>query len=305
MMEERSDVREFDGSVVREHSNTRTREHSNAFLAPPKILALDFDGVICDTVRETLTSAWEVYREIWNGRSGHPPPQAEAAFHRLRPALEIGWEAPILLRAIIEGVPEADLLRDFQAVWRQRILEAHHLDRGVLLARFDAARDAWIRTDMRGWLASNRFYPGIAERLRVIVQSDASIFVITTKERRFAHLLLERNGVNLPAAQVWGKERARPKADLLRVLRQTHPVAYGDVWFVEDRLKTLRSVQEQADLDAVGLFLATWGYNTPAEREEAHADRRIARLTLAQFCGEFSTWKRPSADGTPSRGGAT
>ena len=266
----------------------------------PKLLALDFDGVICDTVHELLKSTWQVYREIWGAGDDGPPPEAAAAYVRLRPALEIGWESPILLRAIVEGVPEADLFQGFQTTWRQRILVAHRLNQADLAARFDAARDAWIRTDLRGWLAANHLYPGIAERLRLIVASDVRVFVITTKEGRFAHLLLEQNGVKLPTAHVLGKERARPKADLLRVLREEQGVAYGDIWFVEDRLKTLQSIAQPVGLEAVSLFLATWGYNTPAERKETRADGRIVPLTLDQFCGEFAAW--PRAGGTVPRG---
>jgi phosphoglycolate phosphatase-like HAD superfamily hydrolase len=264
----------------------------------PRSLALDFDGVICDTVQELLKSTWQVYRQVWGASDDGPPPEVAAAYVRLRPALEIGWESPVLLRAIIEGVPEAELLQEFQTVWSQRILEAHRLNREDLTARFDAARDMWIRADLRGWLASNHFYPGVAERLRAIAQSDVRVFVLTTKEGRFAHLLLEQNGVKLPTAHVWGKERARSKADLLRILRKEQGVDYGDIWFVEDRLKTLQSVAQQADLKTVRLFLATWGYNTPAERKEARADGRIILLTLGQFCGEFSAWP-PTAETVP------
>lgn len=261
-------------------------------MVTPRILALDFDGVICDTVQELLKSTWQVYREIWGGGDDGPPPEAAAAYVRLRPALEIGWESPILLRAVIEGVPEATLLQQFQTIWRQRILKAHRLNPADLAARFDAARDAWIRADLAGWLAANHLYPGIAERLRLIVASDVRVFVLTTKEGRFAHLLLEQNGVKLPTAHVWGKEHARPKADLLRALRGEQGVGFGAIWFVEDRLNTLQSITQFADLEAVALFLATWGYNTPAERKEARADGRIIPLTLDQFCGEFAAWPR-------------
>lgn len=299
MKEQRSDVSAFGGfesSGVHEQPNPRTLEPPNASRAAPKILALDFDGVICDTAHETLTSTWQAYREIWGANGDEPPPEAAATFHRMRPALEIGWEAPVLLRAILEGVPEATLLREFQTTWRPRIVEANRLDPVDLAARFDAARDAWIQRDLPGWLASQQFYPGIADRLRALLREEVRVFVITTKEGRFAHLLLEANGVALPAVQVWGKERTRPKADLLRVLRQEKDVDYGDIWFVEDRLPTLRAVEGEADLGVVGLFLATWGYNTPAERDEAAADRRITPLTLPQFCGDFSAWTRSGPD---------
>jgi len=270
----------------------------------PKILALDFDGVICNSVYEGLQSAWRVYRDIWGGTGDGPPPEAAAAYVRLRAALEIGWEFPVMLRAILEGVPEAVLLREFQTKWRSRILEEHHLSPADLAARFDATRDAWIQTDLASWLGCQHLYPGIAGRLQALLRSDVQVFVITTKEWRYAHLIMERNGVAFPDARVWGKERARPKVDLLRTLRQEHGVDYGDIWFVEDRLKTLRSVKQQADLDAVSLFLATWGYTTPGEQAEVATDRRITSLTLEQFCGDFSTWTRPRSDGTIPRGDA-
>jgi phosphoglycolate phosphatase-like HAD superfamily hydrolase len=269
----------------------------------PKILALDFDGVICNSVYEGMRSAWKVYREIWGGTGDGPPQEVADAFVRLRPALEIGWEFPVMLRAIIEGVPEATLLREFQTRWRSQILQEHHLSKEELTARFDATRDAWIQKDLASWLGCQHLYPGIAERLQALLRSDVQVFVITTKESRYAHLIMERNGVLFPAARVWGKERAGPKADLLRVLHQEHDVEYAGIWFVEDRLKTLRSVERQADLGAVGLFLATWGYNTPAEREEARAGPRIMLLTLEQFCGDFSSWTRQSTGGPAPQGG--
>jgi phosphoglycolate phosphatase-like HAD superfamily hydrolase len=303
MMEERSDVRDFEASAVREHSNARTPEHSNALLTEPKVLALDFDGVLCDTLHEVLRSTWHVYREIWDACGDGPPSGAGAAFARVRSVLEIGWEAPVLLRAIVEGVPEAALLREFQTKWRSRILQEHHLVQADLSARFDAARDAWIRANLEGWLGCQHLYPGVVERLQGLLQSDVQIVVITTKESRFAHLIMERNGVPFPIDCIWGKDRDRPKVDLLRILRQERGVNFADIWFVEDRFKTLRSVQQHADLNAVGLFLATWGYSTPAERAEGATDPRICPLTLGQFCADFSAWTRPEEAG--SHGGAT
>lgn len=274
-------------------------------MAEPRILALDFDGVLCNSVYEGLQSAWRVYRDIWGGTGDGPPPEVTATYVRLRPALEIGWEFPIVLRAILQGIPEETLLREFQTKWRSRMLEEHHLSQVDLAARFDAARDAWIQKDLASWLGCQHLYPGIADRLKALLQGDVQVFVLTTKEGRYAHLIMERSGVTFPAERIWGKERDRPKAALLRVVRQEHGVAYRDIWFVEDRLKTLRSVQKQADLGAVGLFLATWGYTTPAEQAEVATDSRITPLSLAQFCGEFSAWKRSRTDQAVPRGATT
>jgi phosphoglycolate phosphatase-like HAD superfamily hydrolase len=256
----------------------------------PKILALDFDGVICNTIYEGLRSAWQVCREVRGEDGTNPPPEAGATFVRLRPVLEYGWEFPVLLLAILEGVPESVLVKEFQTAWREQVLAKYHLTPRVMVARFDAARDRAIQASLTDWLKDQWLYPGMADRLRAILRDGLRVFVLTTKEGRFAHKLLEIAGVTLPLAQVWGKEQARPKPELLRVLRQEQGVEYGDIWFVEDRLKTLQSVEKQMDLAAVGLFLATWGYLMLGDREEAGKDRRIVPLTLDRFCGDFSDW---------------
>jgi phosphoglycolate phosphatase-like HAD superfamily hydrolase len=257
----------------------------------PKILALDFDGVICNSVHEGLLSAWRVLRDLRGVSGDGPSPEVTATYARLRPALEIGWEFPVMLRAVLDGIPEEALLQEFQTKWCQYILEKYRLDKKDLTRRFDATRDAWIGSDLDGWLGVQHFYEGIAARLRAVIGSPAQVFVITTKEGKYAQLLLERNGVSLPAERVWGKERRRPKAELLKTLHRDLGVATRDIWFVEDRLKTLHSVEQQAELADVGLFLATWGYNTPAEQAEAAADPRIHPLSLPQFCSDFSAWR--------------
>ena len=65
-----------------------------------------------------------------------------------------------------------------------------------------------------------------------------------------------------------------------------------DVWFVEDRLKTLQAVTQEADLADVGLYLALWGYVMPTDRDKVATDPRIVPISLDQFCGDFSAWKK-------------
>ena len=55
----------------------------------------------------------------------------------------------------------------------------------------------------------------------------------------------------------------------------------GQTWsgaafhFIEDRLETLVDVIGEPALAAVKLYLADWGYNTPAQRKEAAEISRI------------------------------
>ena len=260
-------------------------------MAGPKLLALDFDGVICDTVREGCRSAWQVCREFVKLDGDVPPPELKAKFVRLRPVLESGWEFPVLVLCILDGIPEATIFRSFQTECRRRILDKYRVTPKELAARFDAVRDRAIARSLVGWLADQGLYPGMAERLQAVLRGETEVYVITTKEGRFAHKLLEIHGVTMPADRVWGKEQARPKPELLRVLARERGVEYGNIWFVEDRLKTLQSVEREGDLTEMGLFLATWGYVMPTDKDEAARGRRIVSLTLERFCQEFSSWR--------------
>jgi phosphoglycolate phosphatase-like HAD superfamily hydrolase len=259
-------------------------------VARPRLLALDFDGVVCDTAHEGARSAWQVCRELIPRLGEAASPAYASMFVRLRPVLEHGWEFPLLMLAILDGIPEATIWGSFQSTCRERLLEKFHVTPKQLAARMDAARDCAIRRNRDEWLAGQALYPGMADRLRAVLQSDVLVYIITTKEGRFTRVLLDTHGVAVPPEHVWGKERARPKAELLRVLARDHAIPFRDIWFVEDRLQTIRSVQRETDLAEIGLFLAVWGYIMPKDPETAARDSRIVSLSLERFSQDFSTW---------------
>ena len=197
---------------------------------------------------------------------------------------------PVLIAALLEGVPEAKISPDWAAV-AQQLLKQWGLEAAEIGKQLDQVRDESIATDLANWLSLHRFYPGVAQKLRSILASSIKVLIITTKEGRFVQQLLQQQDVQLPRECIIGKESKRPKPQVLRELQaQAPPDSQLSLWFVEDRLKTLQSVQQQSDLNAVRLYLADWGYNTPSERESIRHDQRIHLLSLSQFAGDFSNW---------------
>jgi len=252
----------------------------------PAILALDFDGVLCDGMAEYFGSAWRAWRRLRPSSAPDPPPGLADRFARVRPVVEHGWEMPLLIMALLSGSTETEILEG----WRPDALlgELRH-SRREIAAVLDGVRDEWITADETDWLDHHRFYPGTIERLRRLVDGPTRVVVITTKEGRFARKLLTRHGVDLGAENVYGKEADRPKPAILTELAAPRSPARL-LWFVEDRLKTLEAVKGTTGLEDVGLFLAGWGYHTPRDREVAHGDDRVVLLALEQFAREFSEW---------------
>lgn len=254
----------------------------------PTILALDFDGVICDGLVEYFQTAWRTYCQIWQPLNTTPNSDLALTFYKLRPVIETGWEMPLLIQALLLDIPPEKILQDWPSIAQQLLLENNltALDVGTKL---DNLRDEWIAKDLNEWLSLHRFYPGVTERLQELLSSNVQPIIVTTKEGRFVRELLLLAGVKMPEGSIIGKEYKQPKHQVLReVLAKSGEDCV--IWFVEDRLKTLISVKQQSDLAGVKLFLADWGYNTLAERDSVAKYPPVKLLSLSQFAQDFGGW---------------
>jgi hypothetical protein len=248
------------------------------------ILALDFDGVLCDGMKEYFHSSWGVYCQLWSGQ-GMAPSRLFDRFTILRPAIEHGWEMPLLVWALMQ---DYDIQPESWSGLVPELLVGSGYQPSQIAAGMDAVRDRAIQTDLAGWLDLQRCYLGTVDRLNSL-PADIAVVIITTKDGRFTRQLLESQGIYLPANAIYGKEMRQSKAD---TLRQLLPTA-NKIWFVEDRLPTLYSIAAQPDLATIELFLADWGYNTSSERVAGMKDPQITVISLDTFNQQTpATWKK-------------
>lgn len=263
--------------------------------AAPRILALDFDGVLCDGRPEYFETARRAYAAAWPGADLRRASAVARRFAAARPLVESGWEMPVLLHALLSGVPESDLV-DRHAWLRtaQRLLAGARVDAANLARALNDARDAWFTRDPTDWLGHHAFYPGVCARVLQALDADVRVAVVTTKAERFARALLAAQHFRLATLPVIGREPARAvsKSDSLLRLATDHalPPGAAGLWFVEDLLETLEAVRATPGLEAARLFLAGWGYNTLEHRAATTGDGRIALLSLTDFAAPFAVW---------------
>lgn len=262
-------------------------------MASPELLALDFDGVICDGLIEYFQTAWRAYCSLFKPKSDRPPDGLAEKFYPLRPIIETGWEMPVLVRSLVANEPSEKIVAQWPAM-ASRYLEAAGLEKSQSASTLDGVRDKWIEEDLQGWLSLHRFYPGIIEWLNRLLAKDFPIFIISTKEGRFIQSLLAQSDVDFPTERILGKEVKRPKYETIRLLKEQQSVSR--IWFVEDRLPALNQVKQQNDLAEVQLFLADWGYNLESDRQSVRRsdrqDSRIRLLSLEQIVQPFNAWMR-------------
>ena len=258
----------------------------------PDILALDFDGVLCDGIQEYFEASCRTHVRVWPNEKA-PEDSLFAAFQALRPVIMNGWEMPILLRAIARGISQPAIFGNWDQV-RDSLVRSEARP-GVDLVRtlqrtLDDVRRDWIAADRDSWVSQNVPYCRLDELRRVVAEPERAL-VVTTKEGEFARLILDSWKVQL--AGVHGKETGVHKCENLRALIADFATTRGrrpSLWFVEDRLETLRHVTTHPDLVDVRLFLATWGYNTTSTRAAAMDSGRVRALELDRFRQGTSHW---------------
>jgi phosphoglycolate phosphatase-like HAD superfamily hydrolase len=257
----------------------------------PTLLALDFDGVICDGLLEYFQSTKLAYQQIWTDGSVTNLDSQADAFYQLRPVIESGWEMPLLLRALVLDIDRTKIQQNWTAIAKE-LQTQEGVNKAKLGTALDQIRDHWIQHNLDQWLALHRFYPGVLGQLNtwLIAKDSPFLYIVTTKEGRFVQRLLHSHGIDFPADQIIGKEIQQPKFKTLTQLLQKHHCPGDRLWFVEDLPKTLISVAQQPELENSQLFLADWGYNTAAMRSTLQSQSRFHLLALPQFTGKFEQW---------------
>ena len=263
----------------------------------PRVLALDFDGVLCDGRPEYFETARRAYAAVWPGADAAHAGAVAARFAAARPLVESGWEMPLLLHALVTGVPEAELVdRDAWRETARRLLDGAPVDAGALGRALNAARDAWFAADPKDWLSHHAFYSGLCARVGRALDEGVQIAIVTTKAERFARALLAAQDPRLGTVPIIGREPGRtvPKPESLLRLARDHglPADGADLWFVEDMLDTLELVRATPGLDRARLFLAGWGYNTLEQRAVAGAEGHVVLLSLHDIAAPFADWLR-------------
>lgn len=229
------------------------------------LFALDFDGVICDSAVETAHTAWTAAQDFWPDMQDQTITAKQVQqFRDIRPRLEFGYEALLIIRLLQQGLTTNDL-NDHYHERLQSLIKSDGLNIDALKDAFGQTRDRKIQQDETGWIASNPLFDGITAKLSKLQQEDWAI--ITTKQERFVERILQGNKIHLKSSRIYGLDRNLGKQEVLKRLKIKNPDR--PIIFIEDRLPTLIKVLENPDLQDIKMQLADWGYNTEPERKMA------------------------------------
>jgi phosphoglycolate phosphatase-like HAD superfamily hydrolase len=251
-----------------------------------RLLCLDFDGVLCDSVMETGISGWKTGCKIWADWTTPEPPDATLqAFRRLRPLLHTGFESVLLMRIAFEQ-PNIDV-PDEMEIQRlyDKTLDSSNLSKQELIDVFGKTRDEWITNDPADWLSKQQLYPGIADALKASLACPTDhVHIVTTKQERFVRELLKAEDIMLPGHRIHGLESGTQKEITLKKIAADHDESIRR-FIVEDRLPTLHKIAATPDLDDFALLYADWGYGHPDDQQAIAKQKRIQIISREDFIG--------------------
>jgi len=247
-------------------------------MAKTKLYALDFDGVLCDSAIETGITGWKVASKVWTDMQEEVPANMIDGFRQVRPVMETGYEAALIMRHLYEGVEPQSLLDSF-GKHLKHMIRRDEIDVDRLKQRFGETRDQWITENLDQWIDMNPLFSGITDKLQQL--NNGNVTIITTKQERFVSQILSANALSFPSDKIYGLDRKLSKTQILTDLSAQHPD--HELLFVEDRLPTLLNVIDDNQLQEVKLYFADWGYNTQQDKQDALANSSITTLDLAGF----------------------
>lgn len=224
-----------------------------------QVLALDFDGVLWDSVGECFVMAHRAYQNLY----GLPCADLEAPFRRGRWLVRTGGDFLLVLQLAMAD-PEGDLTHypqeQFLQLQRDRAQACQEFAQEFYQLRQTCRDQHW-----QEWLSYQQPYPQFLQQLPALREMFAETVICTTKDSESARKLLATVGLDLP---IYGREQALHKGDQIAALCRDCGVSPEQIFFLDDLLENLHQVRPTGARCA----LAAWGYNTAAERQRAQQE---------------------------------
>lgn len=252
---------------------------TNHFQAKNNVLALDFDGVVIDSIQECLLNGYNAYARFSNGspvsQFNELPSAWLAEARRRRNFIRNGEDYVFIAHSIhlgerIDDQADFDVFTNRYAALRQSFFDL------IYQQRLDFSQQT-----PHLWGELNPLYDGMGDFLRGYPQKE-TLFIITSKKLIFVEKILSAHGIELPAANLMDTSRAG-KRQLIEEILQARRLPARAFYFIDDQVDTLIKILPTG----VNLLLASWGYNNDGQRTAALA-HGLPVISLEDFLQQFS-----------------
>ncbi|MGI8536382.1 MAG: HAD family hydrolase [Mycobacteriales bacterium] len=232
------------------------------------MLALDFDGVVCDGLGECAAITWHASRQT--SETG----EVQKALAQVPEAFLTTFAGVRRYSRTLDDFMVANALVPGQRIDRQAFDLARTTAGSAALAAQAAVgeqiRAAWRTQDTTGWVALHSIYPGMAELIR---SGGQRVVIVSAKDADSIWAILEHHTLATHVDTVVGSCHDKTRA--LSALSTRH----DEMIFVDDNLSNAAGA---AALLGITSRWATWGYHSP-EDEPVARQLGIRAIALNQL----------------------
>ena len=218
------------------------------------VLALDFDGVVCDSVDECLISACNAWNAL-QGSSSRISTLEEVEPHvaqRFRQHRHLARNAPDFW-PLLYWTLTGDVVLDESELAGFRMEYAGIIRR--FEPRFFAAREELRSNDPDRWLALHRNYPEFWDGWDQL-QGKQPTHIITTKDLKSIEYFNRVWNLDIPAENLWTNEQRLSKGAIAWRIIAESDILPDELFFVDDHPHHLQDVAASG----ARCFWASWGY---------------------------------------------
>jgi len=215
-----------------------------------RVLAVDFDGVICDSLTESLLVSWNAHSGAPVKAFAHPglagvPPDVADRFTRCRPfARHFGhWLVPL----VIDAAPSSHA--EFGARYDE--LPAAQIEAFTAAAGRYRAQVRCVYPER--WLAHHRVQLGLGNAL-------ANAYVVTARDTDSVRQILHAHAIPIDDERIFGSSSDKNVA--LRAIAIREAVEPPAVTLVDDNVENCVAARTAG----YSAWWATWGYNSAGDR---------------------------------------
>ena len=243
-----------------------------------KILALDFDGVIVDSVLDSLFVGHNAYLRLYgpgkkkyfggelftfeNWEETKKQHQEEIKYYQtLRPYIRGATDYGLIQKLIEENksIKNQEEFDNYRKVVK--------FDFEGYEKEFYKERERLQNTDYRAWFNLEPAYPKVIEGIKKLLEEETKIVIATSNSRKAIARTFtpEYFGFTIDPEDILDRRYGEDKSEQMKQIVKLYHVKFEEIYFVDDQLSHLI----QARPLGVKVFLAGWSYATKAQKEEA------------------------------------
>ena len=243
-----------------------------------KVLAIDYDGVIVDSVMDSLFVSHNAYLKLFGSEKRKQFGGKPFTLQSWPAILERYSEEIKYYRSLRPYIRDATdygliqkLMEDGKNIQNQQEFDNYRRTDRFDLEKFYGAffreRKKLQEEDFKGWLRLEPPYEEVIKGIRKFVEEGIKVMVATSNRTEFIFQVFHSRYYDIPVKfeDILDFNFGEDKSKQIQYIHEEYRVDFKDIYFVDDQLAHL----EQTCSLGISVFLAGWSYATEQQKERA------------------------------------